>query len=102
MARNFFRRITKSVLVSINILVTVVFLVACLAPYVNPKNWWITGFAGLIVPYLILVLIFFLIFWLAMKPIWSLLPLLTLAIGWQQLSVVFAWHPGAGMTKRKP
>ena len=31
-----------------------------------------------------------------------MIPLLTLAIGWQQLSVVFAWHPGANFTKRKP
>ncbi len=89
-------------MVAANILVTVVFLIACLAPHVNPKNWWITGFAGLIVPYLILVLILFLIFWLVARPRLALLPLLTLAIGWQQLSVVFAWHPGAGFTKRKP
>ena len=102
MARNLFRRIIKTTTIVINAVVSIIFLVACLAPYVNPKNWWITGFAGLAVPYLILVLLFFLIFWLVMRPIWALLPLLTLGIGWQQLSVVFAWHPGAGMSKRKP
>ncbi|NCI45099.1 endonuclease/exonuclease/phosphatase family protein [Sediminibacterium soli] len=102
MARNFFRRALKAITVGVNMLVSLVFLLACLTPYVNPNKWWITGFAGLAVPYLILGLVFFLIFWLIVKPRWALLSLLTLAIGWQQLAVVFAWHPGAGFTKRKP
>jgi endonuclease/exonuclease/phosphatase family metal-dependent hydrolase len=101
MARTFFRRAVKTLLISTNILVSVLFLIACLTPFVNPKNWWITGFAGLAVPYLIVALIFFVIIWLMARPVWVLLPLLTLAVGWQQLSVVFAWHPGAGFTKRK-
>ncbi len=101
MAR-FLRRAATGIMVTINSIVALVFLVACLTPYVNPTGWWITGFAGLVVPYLVLVLIFFLIFWLTVKPIWALLPLLTLGIGWQQLSVIFAWHPGAGFSKRKP
>ena len=102
MARSFFRRAFRTLMISINILVIVLFLVACITPYVNPQNWWVTGFAGLMTPYLIIVLIFFIIFWLTVKPKWALLPLLVLAAGWQQVSVVFAWHPGAGFTKRKP
>ncbi|MBV9989601.1 MAG: endonuclease/exonuclease/phosphatase family protein [Chitinophagaceae bacterium] len=102
MARTFFGRAVKTLLISINILISILFLVACLTPYVNPKNWWITGFAGLAVPYLILVLVFFIIIWLTVRPVWALLPLVTLLVGWQQLSVVFAWHPGAGFSKRKP
>jgi endonuclease/exonuclease/phosphatase family metal-dependent hydrolase len=100
--RRILRRIFKIIFVSLNILVAVIFLVACLTPYLNPKNWWIIGFAGLVVPYLIIVLVLFLIFWLVFRPIWALLPFLALAIGWQQISVVFAWHPGAGFNKRKP
>ncbi len=102
MAKRFLRRIAKSVMVTLNLIVTVFFLIACLSPYVNPTNWSITGFAGLAVPYLIFTLILFIILWLMVKPVLVLIPLLTLAIGWQQLSVVFAWHPGAGFTKRKP
>lgn len=89
-------------MVILNVMIAVLFLIACLAPYVNPTNWWITGFAGLAVPYLILVLIFFIIFWLTVKPARVWISFVTLAIGWQQLTVVFAWHPGAGFTKRKP
>lgn len=102
MARNVIRRITKTVFLSVNVIIAVLFLIACLSPYVNPARWWLNGFTGLIVPYLVLVLILFIIFWLLVSPRLALVPLLTLAIGWQQLEVVFAWHPGAGYTKRKP
>jgi len=101
MAKSFFRRAGKTLLITINAVVSLLFLIACLSPYVNPAHWWMNGFTGLIVPYLVLALIFFIILWLFAKPVLVLIPLLTLAIGWQQLTVVFAWHPGSGFTKRK-
>lgn len=101
MAKNIFRRAAKTTLITANAIISLLFLIACLSPYVNPSHWWMNGFTGLIVPYLILALIFFIIFWLFAKPLLVLIPLLTLAIGWQQLIVVFAWHPGAGFSKRK-
>ena len=101
MAKNVFRRATKIILVTINVILSVLFLIACLSPYINPANWWMNGFTGLIVPYLILAEIFFIIFWLMAKPKLVLIPLVTLAAGWQQINVVFAWHPGAGFSKRR-
>jgi endonuclease/exonuclease/phosphatase family metal-dependent hydrolase len=102
MAKSFFRRATKTVFIAVNLIISGLFLIACLSPYVNPARWWLNGFTGLIVPYLVLALILFIIFWLTVRPRIALIPLITLLIGWQQLNVVFAWHPGAGFTKRKP
>lgn len=102
MAKSIFRRATKTVIIAVNVIISLLFLVACLSPYINPARWWLNGFTGLIVPYLLLVLVFFVIFWLLVKPILVWLPLLSLAIGWQQISVVFAWHAGSGFSKRKP
>ena len=101
MAKNVFRRVTKSVLITINVIISLLFLVACLSPYVNPARWWLNGFTGLIVPYLLLALLFFIVFWLLVKPLLVFIPLLTLALGWQQISVVFAWHPGSGFSKKR-
>lgn len=101
MAKSVFRRATKTTVISLNAIISLLFLTACLSPYLNPTHWWVIGFAGLGVPYLVLILIFFIIFWLMVKPWISLLPLLTLAIGWQQLTVMFAWHPGSGFSKRR-
>ncbi|MEN9685981.1 MAG: hypothetical protein RLZZ28_1767 [Bacteroidota bacterium] len=101
MAKNVFRRFTKSALIVINILIALLFWIACLSPYINPAHWWMNGFIGLIVPYLILVLLFFLLFWLMAKPRMAWIPLLALAAGWQQINVVFAWHAGAGFARKK-
>lgn len=101
MAKNLFRRAAKTTLVTFNAIVSFLFLLACLSPYNNPARWWPTGFMGLVVPYLLLLLVFFVIFWLLVKPRLVWIPLLTLALGWQQIPVVFAWHPGAGFSKKR-
>lgn len=100
MAKNVFRRVTKTILISLNVIVSVLFLLACISPYINPARWWLNGFTGLIFPYLLLTLIFFVIFWLFAKPRLVWIPLLTMGIGWQQIAVVFAWHSGSGFNKR--
>lgn len=101
MAKNVFRRITKSILVTINLVASLLFMVACLSPYISPANWWINGFTGLIFPYLVLAMILFTIFWLLAKPKLVWIPLLTLVLGWQQIQVLFAFHPGAGFNKKR-
>lgn len=101
MAKSLFRRVFKKTLITLNVIISVLFLVACLSPYVNPARWWLNGFTGLIVPYLLLALIFFIIFWLFARPRLALLPLLTMAVGYQQINAVFAWHPGSQFTKKR-
>ncbi len=78
------------------------FLLACLSPYINPARWWISGFTGLGFPYLFLAQVFFIIFWLFARPRLALIPVIALLIGWKQISVVFAWHPGSGFSKNHP
>ena len=58
MAKNIFRRAFKSVFLTITVVLSVLFLFACLTPYINPAVWWFNGFTGLLVPYLILLLFF--------------------------------------------
>lgn len=101
MAKSLFRKFTKTILITLNVMIAFVFLFACLSTFINPANSWMNGFTGLITPYLILILIFFIIFWLFAKPILVLIPLICLSVGWQQLIVVFAWNPGAGFSKIK-
>lgn len=101
MAKNIFRRAFKTISLTITVVLAVLFLVACLSPYINPSKWWLTGFTGLFVPYLILLLLFTVIFWLIIRPVYVWIPLLSLCFGWQQILVVLAWHPGAGFSKKK-
>lgn len=101
MAKSWIRRTSKTLVVLFNALIGLVFLIGCLSPYINPSKWWLHGFIALIIPYLIVVLILLLIFWLITRPIWALLPFIILLIGWQQIAVVFAWSGQASFSKRK-
>ena len=76
----------------LTICVGLCFLATCLVPYLSPEHFWWVGFAGLAIPYLISVLFFSIIFWLFVKPVWATILLVVLAIGYQQLNVVFAFH----------
>jgi endonuclease/exonuclease/phosphatase family metal-dependent hydrolase len=93
MAARIIRKITKWFFISLNIFICIIFLLACLSPYVNPQEWSLIGFLSLSVPYVAVLLIFSVIFWLIAKPVVSLIPILTLLIGWKQLSVICAWKP---------
>jgi endonuclease/exonuclease/phosphatase family metal-dependent hydrolase len=101
MAKSFIRRATKTVIVFINLLVAFIFLLACLTPYLSTSTWWILGFTGLTVPYAIIILFFFIIFWLIVKPKLSLISILVLCMGWQQIEVMAAFKPGPMLSERK-
>lgn len=88
----FIRRFTRSLLLVPTVLLALLFLAACLASELNPEGWWFVGFLSLLLPYLILLLVFALIFWLIAKPAYCFIPLLALLIGWRQIAVVFSYH----------
>jgi len=101
MAKSFIRRATKTVILSINLLVVFVFLLACITPFAPTGTWWILGFTGLVAPYAIAILFFFAIFWLIVKPKLSLISIVVLSIGWQQIGVIAAVKPGPMLSDRK-
>jgi endonuclease/exonuclease/phosphatase family metal-dependent hydrolase len=101
MASGKFGRFFKRFLITLNLIVAVLFLIACLVPYLNPAVWWFMGFLGLAFPYLALLLVFSIIFWWIIKPVVSIIPILTLAVGWKQLSVLFAVHKYETFTEKK-
>ncbi len=78
----------------VTILVAFVFLLSCCMPWLGASFFWWMGFVGLAVPYLITLLFFFAIIWLFAKPIWVLIPIISLAIGHQQITRFFAFNGG--------
>ncbi|MCW3114537.1 MAG: hypothetical protein JWR18_2933 [Segetibacter sp.] len=101
MAGGKIRKVFNRIFVIINCLIAAVFLIACLVPYLNPSTWWFMGVIGLSVPYMALLLVFFMFFWWVVKPSLSLIPIITLLIGWKQLSVLFATHKYQTFTEKK-
>lgn len=92
MALKFIRKLTRGIFLIPTILAAMLFVAACLASELNPERWWFVAFLSLLLPYLILLLLFALIFWLVAKPKAALIPLLALLIGWRQIKVIFSYH----------
>jgi endonuclease/exonuclease/phosphatase family metal-dependent hydrolase len=86
------RFLTKRFFLSVYAIVTLLFLLACLAPYVNPARFWPLAFFGLAFPFIAATELLFLLMWLFFDPKWSLLSLVIMLIGWKPLTTFFAWH----------
>lgn len=90
-----YRRFTKIFFLALNSFVAIIFLLACLAPYLNPKKWWFISLIGLGFAFIIVTLIAFIFFWLIFRPRFMLISVLALAIGYKSILVFFGFHvPG--------
>jgi len=101
MANTLGRKIFKNFILVLTILVSIAFLHVCIVPFLSPARFWWVGFAGLAAPYLILLLLFALIFWLFAKPRLALIPFIVLVIGYQQINAVMAFHFKASFNNEK-
>jgi len=101
MAKTSIRKTVKSIIVVLYTLIIVLFLLACLSPWLNPAKFWWIGFLGILVPYFILILFCSIVFWLMAKPRMALASIIILAIGWQQICVFFAFHSKEGFENKK-
>jgi endonuclease/exonuclease/phosphatase family metal-dependent hydrolase len=87
-----FRKFGKRLLIITNLSVAFVFLLALLLPTADPKTFWWLGLLGLAFPYLLIVMLFFLFFWIIVKPKFCLLSLLPILLSWKQVSVIFSFR----------
>ena len=87
-----FRTFTRKLLIAINILLAVIYLLACLAPYLNPTTWWFIAWLGLIFPFLLMLLLLSIFFWLFFKVKYAVMLMVVLLIGWKSISVFYAFH----------
>ncbi|MBK8701985.1 MAG: endonuclease/exonuclease/phosphatase family protein [Saprospiraceae bacterium] len=86
--------LSRAVLV-INVLLCLATLFAYAAPHVDPQQYWVFAFFGLIYPVLILLLLVSATYWLFIDIRWALLSILTIAVGYQSIFNYFSFHSGA-------
>ena len=89
----FLRLLTQKLLLVVNIITVLLFLLACLVPYIGSDRFWPVSFLGLAFPFIFLVVFAFLIFWLFFRAKYCLVSLVALLIGWKSTAVLFAFHP---------
>lgn len=88
----FLRLFTKGFFLTANVITVLLFLVACLSPYVSPERWWPISFITLLFPFLLLALLLFFICWLLFDFKYCLLSLLAIVIGWKSVSAFIAFN----------
>ena len=98
-----FRIFTKRVLILINYVVVFFFLLACIAPYLDPQSWWFIYFLGIGFPFLLLAVLGFLIGWLFVKRRYAMISGIALLVGIKSISVFFAYNfPKKFIAEKKP
>lgn len=99
-----FHLFTKGFFIFVNTTVVIVFLLSCLAPFLNPQKWWLISFLGLVFPFLLIIVIFFFAGWLIIrKPRLALISGVALLLSYKSVSVFFAFHsPGGFNYKKEP
>jgi len=71
-------------------------------PYLNPGKWWLSGFAGLFFPIMLVINVIYLLYWLMRKkPYWGL-SLAALLLSCRALLLTFGHHPGGNKAMAQP
>ena len=83
------RKLGKRFFITTNIVVCIVFLLSVFQPFLNPDTFWFIGFLSLAFPYLLMVVLGFIIFWLVFKVKLVFISIITLLIGIKQIGTLF-------------
>ena len=86
------RAFAQAFLITVNILLAVFYLLACLAPYLNPYHWWFISLLGLFFSFMFFLLLFSILFWLVIRIKYALLFFIVLLFGWKSIRVSFAFN----------
>lgn len=97
-----YRRFTKIVFLVLNILASILFLLACLASTLDPLKWWYISFLSLGFGFIVITLIAFILFWLVIKPRLILLSLLPMLVGYKSISMFFGFQLSEKFNYQKP
>lgn len=86
------RTLSRRILIALNIGVIVAYLVTCLLPFINTGENWILALPGLVFPFILFSLVFFIILWVFLKSKWWWISSIVLALGFHQILSVFAFN----------
>ena len=89
----YFRKFTKRFIITCNVCVSVCMLLLYILPYTNQSFFWFINVFALLLPFLLLLQIGFIVFWLMVKRKLAWIPVLTLLLCWNLLGAMFGVHP---------
>jgi endonuclease/exonuclease/phosphatase family metal-dependent hydrolase len=89
MEKPFLRRFTKKIFIASNIVIGILFLAGANVKYFNPANWWFISLFTLALPYLLLLLVLLILFWLFIKPVFSLISFVIILFSLRAVENIF-------------
>ena len=98
---NFFKSVSVGAMMLLNVIVAALYLACSFAPFLHPKTWWFTGFLGLFFPYLFVLLLLFLLFWIFVRIKWAFFPLLVMLAGFSAVSKHVSFKGGDDFSLEK-
>jgi endonuclease/exonuclease/phosphatase family metal-dependent hydrolase len=94
MAAPVFRKFTKRVFVIVNIVVSSLFLLASCNAFLPPQDYWFLSIIGVGFPFLLVLVIAFLLIWVLFRSRWAFLPLACLLLGYPNIRALIAFNYG--------
>ncbi len=79
------RSLIRNIFLIINLILVILLLLSYLSVYISPETAWIFPFFGLAYPYILLMNLIFVIFWIVFRKWYFLLSLLIILAGWGPL-----------------
>jgi len=101
MAKGFFRRQTKRIVIIANILAGVLFLLGSYSYLFSPKRFWPIGLLNLTAFYFLLALIAFIIFWLFVKPRRAFISTVAILLAYKPISNIIPFRFSSSFAKEK-
>ena len=101
MPKSLFRRVTKKFFIISNIVLAVLFLLGCYGGWSDPKTWWPLGFLTLSAFYFLLLLILFILFWVFIKPRWSLISIVVILCTYKPITNIIPLRFSSSFEKQK-
>ena len=101
MPKSFIRRFSKRIIIITNCVVAVLFLAGCYGYYFDPARFWPVGFLTLSAFYILLVLLLFILFWIFVKPLWSLISIVALLLAYTPLTQILPLRLSSSFTKQR-
>jgi endonuclease/exonuclease/phosphatase family metal-dependent hydrolase len=88
----FLRKFTKQIIITCNVLVSLCMLLLYFLPYSNQLYFWFFNLVALFFPFLIIIQLGFLFFWLIAKRKLALIPIITILLCWPFINSLFAFN----------
>lgn len=97
-----FRKFTKRLFIAFNLVVSSLFLLACCNAFLPPQTFWFISILGIGFPFLLVLVVAFLLFWTVFRSRWAFLSLACLLIGYTNIRALIAFNYGQDNTLAKP